>query len=52
MGRLLNDIKDIMASKQLSAEKQMNMISGLQIQFDKLNKETGVLSGALPAQAV
>ena len=30
----------------------MNMISGLQIQFDKLTKETGVLSGALQAQAV
>ena len=28
------------------------MISGLQIRFDKLNKETGVLSGALPLQAV
>ena len=52
MGRLLNDIKDIMASKKLSAEKRMNMIFGLHIRFDKLNNETGVLSGALPAQAV
>ena len=30
----------------------MNMISGLQIRFDKLKKETGVLSGALPVQVV
>ena len=28
------------------------MISGLQIRFDKLKKETGVLSGALQSQAV
>ena len=28
------------------------MISGLQIRFDKLIKETEVLIGALPAQAV
>ena len=27
--RLLNDIRDIMASKKLSAKEQMNMISGL-----------------------
>ena len=52
MGRLLNDIRDIMESKKLSAEERMNMISGLQIRFDKLKKETGVLSGALPVQAV
>ena len=51
MGRLLNDIRDIIASTKLSAEEKMNMISGLQIRFDKL-KKTGVLSGALPAQAV
>ena len=52
MGRLLNDIRDIMASKTLSAEERMNMIFGLQIRFDKLKKETGVLSGALSVQAV
>ena len=48
MGRLLNDIRDIMARKMLSAEERMNMISGVQIRFDKL-KKTGVLIGALPA---
>ena len=47
MGRLLNEIRDIMANKKLSAEERMNMISGLQIRFDKLKKEIGVLSGAL-----
>ena len=36
IGRLLNDIRDIMARKKLSAEERMNMISGLQIRFDKL----------------
>ena len=41
-----------MANTKLSSEERMNMISGLQIRFDKLNKETGVLSGALPVQAV
>ena len=40
-----------MARKTLSAEERMNMISGLQIWFDKLTK-TGLLSGALLAQAV
>ena len=29
MGRLLNDIRDIMANTKLSAEERMNMISGL-----------------------
>ena len=42
MGRLLNDIRDIMARKKLSAEERMNMISGLQIQFDKLKKNWSV----------
>ena len=51
MGRLLNDIRDIMARKKLFAEKQMNMISGQQIRFDKL-KIIGVLNNALLAQAV
>ena len=40
-----------MARKTLTAEGRMDMISDLEIRFDKLKKETGVLSGALPAQA-
>ena len=51
MARLQNHIRDIMSRKNLSAEERLNLISGKQIQFDKLKKETGVLSGALPAQA-
>ena len=51
MARLQNQIRDIMARKKLSAEERLNLISDLQIRFDKLKKETGVLSGALPAQA-
>ena len=40
-----------MPRKNLSAEERLNIISSLQIRFDKLKKESGVLSGALPAQA-
>ena len=36
IGCLLNDIRDIMASKNLSAEERMNMMSGLQFRFNKL----------------
>ena len=45
-------MKDIMARKKLTAEERINLISELQIRFEKLKKETGVLSGALPPQAV
>ena len=41
---------DIMANKKLNAEERLNSISGLQIQFDKLKKETGLLSGAIQPQ--
>ena len=51
MARLQNHIRDIMSRKNLSAEERLNLISCEQIQFDKLKKETGVLSGTLPAQA-
>ena len=51
MARLQNEIRDIMARKKLSAEERLNLISDLQIRFNKLKKETGVLSGALLAQA-
>ena len=50
MVRLLNNMKDITANKILTAEVRLNSISGLQIQFDKLKKETGLLSGAIPFQ--
>ena len=51
MARLQHLIRDIMSRKNLFAEERLNLISGEQIQFDKLKKETGVLSGTLPAQA-
>ena len=51
MARLQNHIRDIISRKNLSAEERLNLISGEQIYFDKLKKETGVLSGALPVQA-
>ena len=41
-----------MASIKLSEKERMNMITGLQIRFDKLTKETGVLNGVLPVKAV
>ena len=52
MVRLQNQIRDLMASKKLSAEERLNSISELQIRFDKLKKETGVLSGIIPPQTV
>ena len=39
-----------MGNNNLSAEGRLNSISDMQIRFDKLTKETGVLSGALPAR--
>ena len=39
-----------MANRKLTAEEQLNSISGLQIQFDKLKKETWLLSGTMPPQ--
>ena len=50
MVRLLNNMMDITANKNLNAEERLNSISGLQIQFDKLKKETGLLSGAIQPQ--
>ena len=41
---------DITANKKLNAEEQLNSTSGLQIQFDKLKKVTGLLSGAIQPQ--
>ena len=48
--RLLNNISDITANNKLTVEERLNSISGLQIQFDKLEKETGLLSGVIPHQ--
>ena len=50
MVRLLNNMMDITANKKLNAEKRLNSISGLQIQFDKLKNKTGLLSGAIQPQ--
>ena len=50
MARLLNNMRDIMANKKLTPEEQLNSISDMQIRLDKFKKETGVLSGALPAR--
>ena len=50
MVRLLNNMRDITANKKLNVEERLNSISGLQIQFDKLKKETGLLSGAIQPQ--
>ena len=40
----------ITANKKHNAEERLNSISGLQIQFDKLKKETGLLCGAIQPQ--
>ena len=48
--RLLNNMTYITANNKLNAEKRINLISGLQIQFDKPKKVTGLLSGAIKSQ--
>ena len=50
MVRLLNNMMDITANKKLNAEERLNSISCMQIQFDKLKKETGLLSSAIQPQ--
>ena len=50
MERLLNNMMDITANKKPNAVERLNSISGLQIQFDKLKKETGLLSGRIEPQ--
>ena len=50
MVRLLNNMRDITANKKFTAEERLNSISGPQIQFDKLKKETGLLNNANPPQ--
>ena len=48
--RFLINMIDRTANKKLNEKEQLNSISGLQIQFDKLKKETGLLSGAIQHQ--
>ena len=50
MVRFLNNMRDIKANKKFTAEERLNSISGLQIQLDKLKKETGLLSEEIPPQ--
>ena len=40
MVRFLNNMRDITANNQLTAEERLNSTSGLQSLFDKLKKET------------
>ena len=50
MARMLNNMRDIMANRKLTAKERLNSISYMHIRFEKLMKETGVLSGALSAR--
>ena len=50
MVRLFNNMRDITANKQLNAEKPLNSISSLQIQFYKLKNDTGLLSNVIQPQ--
>ena len=50
MVRYLTNMIDITANKKLYLEERLNSISGLQIQFDNLKNETGLLSGAIQPQ--
>ena len=47
---LLINIRDITANKKLTTAEQFNSISGLQIQFDQLKKETGLFLVTMPPQ--
>ena len=47
---LLNNMWDITAYRKLTAAKRLNSIYGLQIQFNYLKKDTGMLNGAIPPQ--
>ena len=40
----------ITVNNKLNAEERLNSIYGLQIEFDKLKKETGMFSGAIQPQ--
>ena len=50
MVHLLNNMRDITANKKLTADERFYSISGFQIKFDKLKKETLLLIGAIPLQ--
>ena len=50
MVRILYNMRDVTANKKLTAKERLNFILGLQIQFDKIIKQTGLLSGAIPPQ--
>ena len=52
MARLLNKMRDIMANRKHTVEERLNSISEMQIRFEMLKKETGVLSGAFSARPV
>ena len=45
--RVLNNMMDITTNMKLNAAERLNSISCLQIQFNKLRKVTGLLSGEI-----
>ena len=47
MVRFLNNMRQITAHKKLNAKEQLNSISVLQILFDELKKETGLLTSTM-----
>ena len=50
MVRFLDNIREITDNKKLTAKEQLNSISDLQIEYDKLKKEIKLLRGTLPLQ--
>ena len=43
-------MRNITTNKKLTAEERLNLISGFQVQFNKLMKETELLSGSIQPQ--
>ena len=48
--RFLNNMIKLTANKKLNAKERLNSITVLQIQFDKLKKDTVLFSGAIQPQ--
>lgn len=49
LARLQTQMADVIGRKGIPAEEKLSLLAGYQARFNKLQKETGVLRGTLPA---
>ena len=49
MAELRNNITDVLDNNSLAAEEKLNLFGTYQARFNKLKKDTGVLSSSVPA---